>query len=118
VTAWFWGVIVAAVIAVIVGVFIGWMLAMWDSRPPKPKRRPLPDSRRGAQLIDTTGLPDGYVPPSASLGPVRPRRHVCMDCSHLQDVDSSGCLAIHNRPEPWVPFDYGSIPCTGSGRTA
>ncbi len=25
--------------------------------------------RKGAQVINTTGLPDGYVPPSASLTP-------------------------------------------------
>lgn len=25
--------------------------------------------REGAQVIDTTGLPDGYVPPSGSLTP-------------------------------------------------
>jgi hypothetical protein len=27
------------------------------------------DFRKGAQVVNTTGLPDGYVPPSASLTP-------------------------------------------------
>jgi hypothetical protein len=107
VTAWFWGAIAAAEIAVFVGVFTGWMLAMWDSRPPRGgyPSSPVPLDR----------MP--RVPAGPANPPVTPRRHVCMDCSHLQDIDADGRLAIHNRPEPWVPFDYGSIPCTGSGRT-
>jgi hypothetical protein len=28
--------------------------------------------RKGAQVVNTTGLPDGYVPPSASLSPPLP----------------------------------------------
>jgi hypothetical protein len=108
-TWWFWGAIVAAVIAMIVGVFIGWRLAMWDSRPPRPKRRPLPDWRY-------TG---GQVEPRMAVQPtVTPRRHVCMACSHLQHIDDAGRLVDHNRPQPWVPFDTAPAHCDGSGRTA
>jgi hypothetical protein len=108
-TAWFWGAIVAAVIAVIVGVFIGWMLAMWDSRPPRPKRRPLP-GRNGR---------NGQVEPLNAVHPsVRPRRHVCMECSHLHDVNHWGRFVDHDRPEPTVPFDTAPVHCEGSGRTA
>jgi hypothetical protein len=49
---------------------------------------------------------------------VRPRRHVCMECSHLHDVNHWGRFVDHNRPEPRVPFDTAPVHCEGSGRTA
>lgn len=30
------------------------------------------DFRKGAQVVTTVGLPDGYVPPSASVTPPKP----------------------------------------------
>jgi hypothetical protein len=106
-TAFAWAAVTAAVIAVIVGVFIGWMLAMSASAP--PKRRPLPgrDGRYGQ-----------VEPLNAVHPPVRPRRHVCMECSHLHDVNHWGRFVDHNRPEPRVPFDTAPVHCEGSGRTA
>jgi hypothetical protein len=60
--AWVWVAIIAWVLFMVTYV---WGLARASSR----EMPPYGSGRRGAQLIDTTGLPDGYDPPSASLGP-------------------------------------------------
>jgi hypothetical protein len=93
VTVWAWFAIAAAVIAVIVGIVGGYVLAV--NAPGEP--------RRG---LDSMGLP-----PPHPVG-------WCSGCGVLQRVDATGRIADHDRPEPSVPFDTAPVHCEGSGRTA
>jgi hypothetical protein len=46
------------------------------------------ESRKGVQVIDTPGMPEGYVPPSASLSPPPKPRPSSEVTSTIQTGDS------------------------------
>jgi hypothetical protein len=97
-SAWFWIGLIVAVLGLVT-----WGLAAW--------------ARPGPTWPEDRGR--GQVEPRVAVQPpTTPRRHVCMECSHLQHIDDAGRLVDHDRPEPTVPFDTTPVHCEGSGRTA